>query len=229
MKINTDDKTVVKDYFNAIGFDRWQNIYGNGKVNKVQEDIRFGHQQTINTVLEWLKLDGNLSGLIICDAGCGVGSLSIPLAKEGAIVSASDISEKMVTEAKRKAENILGKTNNINFYVQDLEKLKGSFHTIICLDVLIHYPTDNAAKMINHLASLTNCRIILSFAPKTFYLTVLKKIGEFFPGPSKTTRAYQHSQDNIVQTLKQNGFKIQRKGMTSTKFYYSQIIEAIKE
>ena len=83
--------------------------------------------------------------------------------------------------------------------------------------------------MINHLASLTNCRIILSFAPKTFYLTVLKKIGEFFPGPSKTTRAYQHSQDNIVQTLKQNGFKIQRKGMTSTKFYYSQIIEAIKE
>ena len=26
MKINTDDKTIVKNYFNAIGFDRWQNI-----------------------------------------------------------------------------------------------------------------------------------------------------------------------------------------------------------
>ena len=229
MKINTDDKTIVKNYFNAIGFDRWQNIYGNGKVNKVQEDIRFGHQQTIDTVLKWLKSDGDLSGLVICDAGCGVGSLSITLAKEGAIVSASDISEKMVTEARKRANDILENTDTINFYVQDLETLKGNFHTTICLDVLIHYPSDNAAKMINHLASLTNSRIILSFAPKTFYLTVLKKIGEFFPGPSKTTRAYQHNKDMIIQTLKQNGFKIQRTGMTSTKFYYSQIIEAIKE
>ncbi len=229
MKINTDDKTVVKDYFNAIGFDRWQNIYGNGKVNKVQEDIRLGHQRTINTVLDWLKSDNDLSGLMICDAGCGVGSLSIPLAKEGAIVSASDISDKMVVEAEKRAKNVLGNVNNIDFYVQDLEELKGNFHTIICLDVLIHYPTNDAAKMINHLASLTNCRIILSFAPKTFYLTILKKIGELFPGPSKTTRAYQHSQDSIIQTLKENGFKVHRKGMTSTKFYYSQIIEAIKE
>ena len=123
MKINTDDKTVVKDYFNAIGFDRWQNIYGNGKVNKVQEDIRLGHQRTINTVLDWLKSDNNLSGLMICDAGCGVGSLSIPLAKEGAIVSASDISDKMVVEAEKRAKNVLGNVNNIDFYVQDLEKL----------------------------------------------------------------------------------------------------------
>ena len=44
-----DDKTIVKDYFNVTGFDRWRRIYGDGEVNNVQKDIRIGHQQTIDT------------------------------------------------------------------------------------------------------------------------------------------------------------------------------------
>ena len=81
-----DDKAIVKEYFNNTGFERWQRIYGDGEVNKVQLDIRTGHQQTVDTLLEWLQADNNLEGLAICDAGCGVGSLSIPLAQAKAIV-----------------------------------------------------------------------------------------------------------------------------------------------
>ena len=192
----TNDKAIVKDYFNATGFDRWRRIYGETEdVNKVQKDIRIGHQQTIDTVVNWLKKDGNLAGISVCDAGCGVGSLSIPLAEAGAVVSASDISEKMVGEAREKAQALLKDADNINFEVKDLESLSGSYHTVICLDVLIHYPTEDAAKMISHLASLAKSRLVLSFAPKTLGLTMLKKIGEFFPGPSKTTRAYQHQRN----------------------------------
>ncbi|MGB5769928.1 MAG: magnesium protoporphyrin IX methyltransferase [Crocosphaera sp.] len=228
MNTTTDDKTIVKDYFNATGFDRWRRIYGDGEVNKVQKDIRLGHQQTIDTVVEWLKADENLSSLSVCDAGCGVGSLSIPLAQEGATIFASDISEKMVTEAKERAEKTLKDMGNVTFAVQDLEGLSGNYHTVICLDVLIHYPTEDAATMISHLASLANSRLILSFAPKTLCLTLLKKIGEFFPGPSKTTRAYQHKEKDIIEILEKNGFTIQRKDMTSTRFYYSRILEAVK-
>ncbi|MDJ0745239.1 MAG: magnesium protoporphyrin IX methyltransferase [Xenococcaceae cyanobacterium MO_167.B27] len=224
-----DDKAIVKDYFNATGFDRWRRIYGDtDDVNKVQKDIRIGHQQTIDTVIEWLEADGNLAEISVCDAGCGVGSLSIPLAKAGAQVSASDISEKMVEEAKEKAQSILEDTSKLSFAVQDLETLTGNYHTVICLDVLIHYPTEDAAKMISHLASLSESRLILSFAPKTCFLTILKKIGEFFPGPSKTTRAYQHKEKEIVKILEDNGFTIKRKGMTSTSFYFSRILEAVK-
>ena len=43
----------------------------------------------------------SFAGVTICDAGCGTGSLAIPLAKEGAIVSAADISAAMVAEAER--------------------------------------------------------------------------------------------------------------------------------
>ena len=58
-----DDKAIVKDYFNATGFDRWRRIYGDGEVNKVQKDIRIGHQQTIDTVIGWLESDDNLPNL----------------------------------------------------------------------------------------------------------------------------------------------------------------------
>ena len=226
----TNDKAIVKDYFNAVGFERWRRIYGETEeVNKVQKDIRLGHQQTIDTVMEWLQADGNLAQISVCDAGCGVGSLSIPLAKAGAKVCASDISEKMVTEAKQKAKLALGNTDNVSFAVQDLESLNGKYHTVICLDVLIHYPAEDAAKMISHLASLTDSRLILSFAPKTLFLVILKKIGEFFPGPSKTTRAYQHKEAEIIRILLDNGFHIERKGTTSTSFYFSDILEAVRD
>jgi magnesium-protoporphyrin O-methyltransferase len=224
-----DDKTIVREYFNSTGFDRWRRIYGDGEVNKVQLDIRNGHQQTVDTVISWLKDDGNLSELSICDAGCGVGSLSIPLAADGAKIYASDISEKMVTEAKDRALETLGSLENTTFAVQDLESLSGKYHTVICLDVLIHYPQEKVDEMISHLCSLAESRIIMSFAPKTCALAILKKIGSFFPGPSKTTRAYLHREADVVKILENNGFTVQRQAMTKTRFYYSRLLEATRQ
>ncbi len=223
-----DDKTIVQEYFNSTGFDRWRRIYGDGEVNKVQLDIRTGHQQTVETVLTWLRADSNLASLSICDAGCGVGSLSIPLAQAGAKVYASDISEKMVGEAKERAEAALSTTDNLTFNVQDLETLGGNYHTVICLDVLIHYPQDKAAQMISHLCSMAESRLILSFAPKTLTYSLLKKIGSFFPGPSKATRAYLHREANVVKIIESNGFSVQRQAMTRTRFYFSRILEATR-
>jgi magnesium-protoporphyrin O-methyltransferase len=225
---SADDKVIVENYFNTTGFDRWRRIYGDGEVNKVQLDIRTGHQQTVDTVLEWLQADGALDNLTVCDAGCGVGSLSIPLAAAGVQVSASDISEKMVGEARERAQVELGQPHNPQFDVSDLEALSGCYHTVICLDVLIHYPQDKAAAMINHLSSLAEHRLILSFAPKTLAYSLLKKVGDFFPGPSKATRAYLHREQDVVKTLEAAGWKIQRRAMTKTRFYFSRLLEAVR-
>ena len=224
-----DDKTIVREYFNTTGFDRWRRIYGDGEVNKVQLDIRNGHQQTVDTVLSWLKADGNLPELSVCDAGCGVGSLSIPLAGAGAKVYASDLSENMVIEAKDRAGIEMSDRTNLTFTVQDLETLSGRYHTVICLDVLIHYPQSQADRMISHLCSLAESRLILSFAPKTFALSLLKKVGSFFPGSSKATRAYLHRPADVSKILDRNGFVVQRQAMTRTSFYFSQLLEATRK
>jgi magnesium-protoporphyrin O-methyltransferase len=223
-----DDKAVVKEYFNGTGFDRWQRIYGDGEVNKVQLDIRTGHQQTVDTLLEWFEADNNLEGLTICDAGCGVGTLSIPLATAKAIVSASDISDKMVGEAKERAATLFGNNHNPTFTVSDLETLSGSYNTVVCLDVLIHYPQEKAGEMISHLASMAESRLIISFAPKTPCFSLLKKIGSFFPGASKATRSYLHKEADVVKILEAQGFSIKRKATTKTRFYFSWMLEAVK-
>lgn len=222
----TDDKTIVQNYFNTVGFDRWRRIYGDGEVNKVQRDIREGHQQTVDKVVNWFKSDRDLAGKTICDAGCGVGSLSIPLAKLGAQVAASDLSSKMVEEGRQRAQAELGNGDNPSFSVQDLEALTGQYDTVVCLDVLIHYPQDKAAAMIEHLSSLATQRLVLSFAPKTLAYSLLKKIGEFFPGPSKATRAYLHSEKDVVAALQAAGWQVERNDMTKTSFYFSRLLEA---
>ncbi|MCS6959068.1 MAG: magnesium protoporphyrin IX methyltransferase [Pseudanabaenaceae cyanobacterium SKYG29] len=217
-----NDKEVVKEYFNGVGFERWRRIYGTEPVNSVQADIRLGHQQTIDRVLTWLKEEGSLENISICDVGCGTGSLSLPLAQLGAKVWANDISARMVEVAKSQAVN----PDNPQFQVADLEQITGTYDTVICLDVLIHYPLADAQRMIKHLASLSTHRLILSFAPKTLYYAILKKIGSLFPGASKATRAYLHPESAIRQTLAAAGFTVTKDAMQKTKFYFSRLLLA---
>jgi len=220
-----DDKTEVREYFNTEGFSRWNKIYSESDdVNSVQLDIRNGHDQTIQKILNWIAADGDIAGKTVCDCGCGVGSLAIPLAQMGAQISASDISDSMANEAARRAESLGIK--NAKFYTSDLESVTGSYHTVTCVDVAIHYPDEKMKEMISHLCSLSERRVIISFAPKTWYYELLKKVGEFFPGPSKTTRAYLHAEDLIVKALNESGFEVARDEMTATNFYFSRLLEA---
>jgi len=174
-----DDKTEVREYFNTIGFDRWNKIYSESdEVNSVQLDIRKGHDQTILKILKWIESDQNIMGKSVCDCGCGVGSLAIPLAQMGAKVSASDISDAMAKEASRRAKEMGVKAQ---FYTSDLESVSGSYDIVTCVDVAIHYPSDKMTEMINHLCSLSKERVIISFAPKTWYYVFLKKGWGIFP------------------------------------------------
>ncbi|ONI07845.1 hypothetical protein PRUPE_5G142500 [Prunus persica] len=101
-EVGGGDKEVVKDYFNKSGFERWKKIYGEtDDVNRVQRDIRLGHSKTVENVMKMLTDEGKLEGVTVCDAGCGTGCLAIPLAKEGAVVTAADISAAMVAEAEK--------------------------------------------------------------------------------------------------------------------------------
>jgi magnesium-protoporphyrin O-methyltransferase len=257
-----DEMESVKNYFNTTGFERWNKIYGTtSEVNKVQLDIRTGHAQTVDKVLKWLQDEGGVRGVSVCDvrplhkvhtlsasrsvalttrlglspqAGCGTGSLAIPLALAGAAVNASDISSSMVGEAQRRYDQAVAAPGATApaaspvFATSDLESVRGKYHTVTCLDVMIHYPQDKADAMVQHLASLAEERLILSFAPKTLAYTVLKRIGELFPGPSKATRAYLHAEADVEAALARVGWKVKRREMTATSFYFSRLLEFVR-
>ncbi|RYH05955.1 hypothetical protein EON65_43495 [archaeon] len=79
------------------------------------------------------------------------------------------------------------------------------------------------------LGQLANERLILSFAPRTLFYSLLKKLGALFPGKSRTTRAYLHSEEEVVRCLQRAGFRVQRSEMTATRFYFSRLLEAVRD
>ncbi|MCS5706727.1 MAG: magnesium protoporphyrin IX methyltransferase [Cyanobacteriota bacterium] len=220
------EKAEVKGYFETTGFDRWNRIYSDSDdVNNVQRNIRIGHQKTVDNVLAWLQEQGNLANRSFCDAGCGVGSLSLPLAQLGAgSIAASDLSEAMATEAARRAAEAGIPTSQLSFTASDLESLSGRYDTVICLDVFIHYPQAPAEDMVRHLASMAEQHLIVSFAPYTPLLAILKGIGQLFPGPSKTTRAYTLKEEGIVKAAAEAGFKPVKRSLNKAPFYFSRLI-----
>ena len=220
------EKAEVKGYFETTGFERWNRIYSDSEeVNKVQRNIRIGHQKTVDAVLDLLQRQGDLASRSFCDAGCGVGSLAIPLAQLGAgSVSASDLSAAMAAEGERRAREAGIPPERLSFHASDLESLQGRYDTVICLDVFIHYPQAAAEEMVRHLAGLAERRLIVSFAPYTPLLALLKSIGQLFPGPSKTTRAYQLRESGIIAAAEAAGFRAKESSLQQAPFYYSRLI-----
>jgi magnesium-protoporphyrin O-methyltransferase len=226
LEANQAEKLEVKGYFETTGFERWNRIYSDSDdVNRVQRNIRIGHQKTVDNVLAWLQEQGGLESRSFCDAGCGVGSLTLPLAQLGAgSIAASDLSAAMVQEAQRRAGELGVKPGQISFLASDLESLEGRYDTVICLDVFIHYPQAPAEEMVRHLASMAERHLIVSFAPYTPLLALLKGIGQLFPGPSKTTRAYTLREDGIVAAAEAAGFVLRRRSLNQAPFYFSRLL-----
>jgi len=226
LEANQAEKLEVKGYFETTGFDRWNRIYSDSDdVNRVQRNIRIGHQKTVDNVLAWLQEQGNLEQRSFCDAGCGVGSLTLPLAQLGASsIAASDLSAAMVQEAERRSADAGIAPGRISFLASDLESLSGRYDSVICLDVFIHYPQQPAEAMVRHLASMAERHLIVSFAPYTPLLALLKGIGQLFPGPSKTTRAYTLREAGIVKAAEEAGFRPVRRSLNKAPFYFSRLI-----
>jgi magnesium-protoporphyrin O-methyltransferase len=112
----------------------------------------------------------------------------------------------------------------ISFLASDLESLSGSYNTVVCLDVFIHYPQQPAEDMVRHLASMAEQHLIVSFAPYTPLLALLKGIGQLFPGPSKTTRAYTLKEAGIVKAAEAAGFTLKRRSLNQAPFYFSRLL-----
>jgi magnesium-protoporphyrin O-methyltransferase len=130
----------------------------------------------------------------------------------------------MVQEAERRSADAGIAPGRISFLASDLESLSGRYDTVICLDVFIHYPQQPAEAMVRHLASMAERHLIVSFAPYTPLLALLKGIGQLFPGPSKTTRAYTLREAGIVKAAEEAGFRPVRRSLNKAPFYFSRLI-----
>ena len=108
-----------------------------------------------------------LSEKEILDFGGGTGLLSLPLAKQAKSVTLVDISEKMLEQARLKAEQ--QDIKNIQFLEQDLLKnpLKQEFDLIVVSRVLHHMPDLDAALSLFHQHLKEDGQLLLADFTKT--------------------------------------------------------------
>ena len=108
-----------------------------------------------------------LSDKEILDFGGGTGLLTLHLAKQAKSVTLVDISEKMLEQARLKAEQQAIK--NIQFLEQDLLKnpLKKEFDLIVVCRVLHHMPDLDAALSLFHQHLKENGQLLLADFTKT--------------------------------------------------------------
>ena len=108
-----------------------------------------------------------LSDKEILDFGGGTGLLALPLAKQAKFVTLVDISEKMLGQARLKAEQ--QDIKNIQFLEQDLLKspLEQEFDLIVVSRVLHHMPDLDAALSLFHQYLRKDGQLLLADFTKT--------------------------------------------------------------
>ena len=108
-----------------------------------------------------------LSDKEILDFGGGTGLLALPLAKQAKSVTLVDISEKMLEQARLKAEQ--QDIKNIQFLEQDLLKnpLEKEFDCIVVSRVLHHMPDLDAALSLFHQHLREDGQLLLADFTKT--------------------------------------------------------------
>ena len=108
-----------------------------------------------------------LSDKEILDFGGGTGLLSLPLAKQAKLVTLVDISEKMLEQARLKAEQ--QDIKNIQFLEQDLleKPLEKEFDLIVVCRVLHHMPDLDESLSLFHQHLRENGQLLIADFTKT--------------------------------------------------------------
>ncbi len=167
----------IGEYFDRTAAAAWKTLTSDAPVSRIRTSVRAGRDQMRRTLLAWFKPD--LHGVRVLDAGCGTGTLAIDLAKRGAEVVAIDLSPTLVAHARERAE---AEGVMIDFRSGDmLDPALGSFDIAVAMDSLIHYELREIIASLGALAPRVRERMLITVAPQTPMLSVLRAVGKLFP------------------------------------------------
>ena len=220
-----EHKKMLRSYFNGQGFQRWASIYGDDKLSSVRNTVRQGHAVMMDKAFDWLQQLGLPKGATVLDAGCGTGLFSIRLAKEGYKVKSVDIASQMVAKTKEEATK-QGVQNNMEFEVNSIESVSGTYDAVVCFDVLIHYPAEGFAQAFRNLSSLTKGSVIFTYAPYNNILAFQHWLGGYFPKKERRTTIQMIREEEMQKAMDAAGMKVKNREKISWGFYHTMLMNA---
>jgi magnesium-protoporphyrin O-methyltransferase len=215
----------IGEYFDRTAADAWKTLTSDAPVSKVRATVRAGRDRMRRTLLDWLPPE--LHGKRVLDAGCGTGTASIELAQRGAEVVAIDLSPTLVQHAQERAEE--AGIDDIDFRAGDmLDPSLGHFDYVVAMDSIIHYELEDMVKALATLAPRVNDRMLITVAPRTPMLTVMRAVGKLFPRSDRSPSIVPVSENAFRKALAAEPV-LDRWGMVGTRliesgFYRSMAI-----
>lgn len=225
-----EHKAALQAYFDGIGFERWQAIYGgDDDLSYIRRTVQEGHAQMLDVAQNWLLDDANAArdtGATLFDAGCGTGLFSLMMAQHGYTVTGVDIAPRMVQLAASAAAD--AGLAHTHFTAGDIASVQDSFDVVACFDVLVHYPRQLFVELCTQLAQQAQQTLILTYAPYRRLLALLHYIGGFFPQGQRRTEIQMIPDALVVQTLADAGMTVRRTQEISRGFYHVTLLEATR-
>ena len=188
----------IGEYFDRTAADAWKALTSDAPVSKVRATVRAGRDRMRTTLLTWLPPE--LHGKRVLDAGCGTGTASIELARRGAEVVAIDLSPTLVQHAQERAEE--QGIDDIDFRAGDmLDPSLGHFDYVVAMDSIIHYELEDMVKALATLAPRVNERMLITVAPRTPMLSVMRAVGKLFPRSDRSPSIVPVSENAFRKAL----------------------------
>jgi len=165
-----------------------------------------------------LKILGDVTGKKVLDVGAGTGRLAVKLSEAGAIVTALDLSEKMLEILKRKnrkIEIVFGDAENLDFEDDSFDIVVGAFLIVHLKNPSIFFEEVYRVLKLNGIFLVTN---INQKEPPP----VEVKDGEI------KIESFYHQPENLKENLEDLAFAVEEKFISTSEVWVNQILKCIK-
>jgi len=165
-----------------------------------------------------LKILGDVKGKKVLDVGAGTGRLAVKLSEAGAIVTALDLSEKMLEILKRKSrkiEIVFGDAENLDFEDDSFDIVVGAFLIVHLKNPSIFFEEVYRVLKLNGIFLVTN---INQKEPPPVEI----KDGEI------KIESFYHQPENLKEKLENLAFAVEEKFISTSEVWVNQILKCIK-
>jgi len=165
-----------------------------------------------------LKILGDVKGKKVLDVGAGTGRLAVKLSEAGAIVTALDLSEKMLEILKRKnrkIEVVFGDAENLDF-------VDGNFDIVVGAFLIVHLKNP----------SIFFKEVYRVLKPNGVFLVT--NINQKEPPEVETEDnnikivSYYHQPENLKEKLEELAFEVEEKVISTSEVWINQILKCTK-
>jgi magnesium-protoporphyrin O-methyltransferase len=234
MDMRTSDYTQrrgeIETYFDRTAAVAWARLTSDAPVSRIRATVRAGRDRMRATLLS--RLPADLRGQRVLDAGCGTGALAIEAARRGAEVIGIDLSPTLVALAAERLPTDLGE-GSVRLLAGDmLDPALGHFDHVVAMDSLIHYDLPDVVKALAALAPRCRQSLLLTFAPHTFALAAMRRVGRLLPQRDRAPWITPVKEAALREACQHHpalsGWQVGHTERISSGFYTSQALELVR-